>query len=160
MSKRRLLLLLALVALFSSSGSGLTSEGQRATSPPAPESVSLVALIANPDRYDGKTVQVVGVLNIGFEMDALCLTIEHALEGGASYCAALEFKGLRRDGKRLKEWIKLAEWSKEYVVIEGTMKNSEGFLNPIVIRDVSRVAPVPFESPIEWRADREQSEGD
>ena len=38
--------------------------------------VSMIELIANPEKYDGKNVSVKGIVNIGYESDAVFLTKE------------------------------------------------------------------------------------
>ncbi|MBF9140172.1 hypothetical protein [Hymenobacter properus] len=43
--------------------------------------VSLVKLIANPEKYDGKTIQVIGFLNLEFEGDAIYLHKEDFDQG-------------------------------------------------------------------------------
>lgn len=48
-----------------------------APEPTATGSVPLVAVLANPSKYDGSRVQTQGVLAIEFEGDALYLTREH-----------------------------------------------------------------------------------
>jgi hypothetical protein len=44
---------------------------KNSTSINEPENVSLIRLIANPDKYHGKKVQVVGFLHLEFEGDAI-----------------------------------------------------------------------------------------
>lgn len=38
---------------------------------------SIIELIANPDKFDGKVVRIIGVINIDFESNAIYLTKEH-----------------------------------------------------------------------------------
>lgn len=48
----------------------------------AAESVSMVALIANPEKYEGRQVQIIGFLNLEFEGNAIYLheqDLEHAI---------------------------------------------------------------------------------
>lgn len=57
--------LLLAVSLFSTLTYGETKE--------MPVRVSLVQLIATPERFEGKFVEVSGFLHLGFESSALCL---------------------------------------------------------------------------------------
>ena len=50
---------------------------QYGTIAPTVVSVSLVELLVNGDKFDGKVVRVSGVLNLQFEGDALYLSKEH-----------------------------------------------------------------------------------
>ncbi|MDQ8205790.1 hypothetical protein [Pelagicoccus sp. SDUM812003] len=59
--------------------------------------VSLVQLIANPEKYQNKTVAVFGYIHVGFEDSALFLSEEHSKYGDTksaiwvSYAEASEF---------------------------------------------------------------------
>jgi hypothetical protein len=43
------------------------------------ESISLMQLIVNPEKYNGKLVQVIGIANIEFEDNGIFFTKEHYL---------------------------------------------------------------------------------
>lgn len=64
MMARLLMLLLLLASVIGATGDTPTS---------MPEEVSLMQLIATPERYDGKQVQVVGFLRLEFEGNGLYL---------------------------------------------------------------------------------------
>ena len=115
-----------------------------------PLRVSLVQVLANPDTLVGQRIQVVGVLALGFEIDALCLAFEHATEVGGA-CVGLAFKGLSRDGTRTKEWVRLGEWNRTYALVEGTVALTAG-IQRVRIVEVTRVAPVPLDPAFEWRS--------
>lgn len=79
--------------------------------------VSLIQLIATPEKYHGKKVLVIGYLNIEFEGNAIYLHEEdykHGLDKNAFW---VDFS---------KE-IKPEKYSKSYVIIEGTFNmNRQG----------------------------------
>ena len=114
-----------------------------------PLRVSLVQVLANPDTLVGQRIQVVGVLALGFEGDALCLTFEHATEVGGA-CAGLAFESLSRDGTGMEEWVRLGERNRTYVIVEGTVALTKG-IQRIRIVEVTRVAAVPLDPDFEWR---------
>lgn len=71
-------------------------------------SASIVALIANPDRYDGKLVRIIGFLRIEFEGNVIYLhqsDYEHAISSNGLWA---EIDMMRKD------------LDKKYVLIEGT----------------------------------------
>jgi hypothetical protein len=77
-----------------------------------PPLVSLVELIANPDKYDGKQVLITGFLRLEFEGDALYLhreDSEHVLTKNAIWVIATADMNKNRD--RLDG---------TYVILEGT----------------------------------------
>ena len=72
--------------------------------------VSMIALIANPDRYDGKLVRIIGFLRIEFEGNAVYLhrsDYEHAISKNGLWT---EIDMARKD------------LDKKYVLIEGTFE--------------------------------------
>lgn len=75
--------------------------------------VSLLALITNPTKYDGKVVQVEGVFGFYFSESQLFASLEwykHNILGN-SVTLQLQVKG--------KEIDKLASWTGRYVVVTG-----------------------------------------
>jgi len=64
--------LFSLACLLLVLGSALSSDG-RDWRPQMPEHISLLQLIATPERYDGKLVAVTGFLHLEFEEDILYL---------------------------------------------------------------------------------------
>jgi len=73
---------------------------------------SLIQVIANPDRYSGKRVVVIGYANIEFEGEALYLHEE-------DHRQALITNSVRLDvpsAERFKEWQRLGH---TYVLVEG-----------------------------------------
>jgi hypothetical protein len=82
------------------------------------QEVSIVELLANPLKYDGKQVQVFGFLRLEFEGDAIYLhreDFEHAISKNAIWV------------DRPKDFSKkqMAEVDKKYVICEGTF-NTRG----------------------------------
>jgi len=83
-----------------------------------PTDVSVINLIATPERYNGKLVRIIGYLNLEFEGNALYLHKE-------DYDRSLLKNGIWIDMPR-KDFIeKTKEFSKHYVVIEGIFDMSD-----------------------------------
>jgi hypothetical protein len=112
--KHRILVASALAILFLP---GLVRGQQQ-----APLHVSLVQLIATPERYDGKLVSVVGFLAFSFEGDWLSLHKEdHDNDIGANSLQVDRTKQMLRDIEKL---------DRNYVLIVGVFRreeNSVGF---------------------------------
>ena len=81
--------------------------------------VSLIRLLANPEKYDGKHVRVCGYLNVEFEGDALYFHQE-------DYLAHISKNGLwvnlNSSGKVARE---AARFNKKYVVIEAVFDGND-----------------------------------
>ncbi|RTY85534.1 hypothetical protein [Flavobacterium sp. GT3R68] len=82
------------------------------------QTVSIIQLISNPEKYDGKIISVAGFLNLGFEETALYLSQndeEHKLKKNSIW--------IDKDSDRS------SIYHKEYVIITGTfdMKNNGHF---------------------------------
>lgn len=92
--------------------SGLYAAWAQRGAPTPPREVSLVQLLAAPERYHGKRVEVVGFLRLEFEGDALYLHAE-------DYRYSLTRNGLWVDRtKEMGEHQK--ELDRRYVRVEGT----------------------------------------
>ena len=67
----------------------------------------MISLVANPDRYDGKRLRLIGYLHLEFEGDELCPTAEIQRARDASSCI----------------WIdatpQMTPLSDQYVIVEG-----------------------------------------
>jgi hypothetical protein len=88
-----------------------------------PSHVSIVQLLANPDRYDGKKIQVDGFLCVQFENQAIYLSGEDAEFGMTSNGFWVAFNGtaILRD--------EAAAHDRKHVFIEGRFnKNERGHL--------------------------------
>lgn len=104
----------------------------------AGEPVSLVALLANPTHYDGRTVRVDGFLNLEFEGNALYLD-------GAAFEAALARNAIWIDlppafDKRLARRL-----NRRYSTVEGVFVASEhGHMGAYsgTLTDVRRIVPL------------------
>ncbi|MBD2757895.1 hypothetical protein [Spirosoma validum] len=85
---------------------------------------SLIQLIATPEKYHGKLVQVVGYLNLEFEGDAIYLHKEdftHSLIKNAFW---VDFS------EKIKKEKKMSDYSKKYVIIIGLFDmNSKGHMS-------------------------------
>ncbi|MBB6109606.1 hypothetical protein SAMN05421821_10522 [Mucilaginibacter lappiensis] len=80
--------------------------------------VSLVNLIANPDKYNGKKIRVIGYLHLEFEGNGLYLhkdDYDHAISKNSIWVSI---------GPKHPEVSNLKQYSDHYVIMEGTY-NSE-----------------------------------
>lgn len=78
--------------------------------------VSIVELICNPDKYDGKQVQIIGYLNLEFEGDAIYLhkeDYEHSIMQNGLWIEEPKKEAFMGD----KGFM-----NKKYVIIEGKFK--------------------------------------
>jgi hypothetical protein len=82
---------------------------------PAVEQVSLVALIANPDKYEGKPVRVIGAFRLEFEGNEICLHKEDLINALSQNCLWISLDGTKlwpgADG--------LSRLNDHYVLVEG-----------------------------------------
>jgi len=78
------------------------------------QNVSLVKLIANPDKYDGKRIQVIGYLNLEFEGTAIYLHKEDYLKSIYENSIWVNFSD------KLTRKINPKNWNKKYVLVIGT----------------------------------------
>ncbi len=96
--------------------------------------VSMVQLLATPEKYDGKFVRVIGVGNLAFEGDFLSLSKEDHLYGaGNSLWIEL--------GKRAIPYNEAKAYNGRYVLVEGFFdKDDRGHLGMFCgsIKDISR----------------------
>ena len=72
--------------------------------------VSIIRLIASPEQYDGKRVNIVGFLRLEFEGDAIYLHREDYLKGMMANAVGL----ILPDRKAF------SKYDKQYVLVEGT----------------------------------------
>ncbi len=73
------------------------------------QSLSLIEVIANANKYDGHTIRVVGFLNLAFESKALYLSIadsEHSVTKNALWV-------------ELDQWDEYKKFNQHYVLLEG-----------------------------------------
>jgi hypothetical protein len=78
--------------------------------------VSLIKLISNPEKYDGKTIQVIGYLNLEFEGNAIYLHKEDYENGLTKNGFWVDFS------REIQSRKTLNDYSKRYVIIVGTFK--------------------------------------
>jgi hypothetical protein len=83
--------------------------------------VSLVSLIANPEKYDGKPIRAIGALRLEFEGQALCLHEEDQVHRNAANCFWIkpDLQALGTDT------MTLSSLSGQYVLLEGTFQKDE-----------------------------------
>jgi hypothetical protein len=85
--------------------------------------VSLVNLIANPEKYHGQTIQVEGYLKLEFESNAIYLHEEDCKKGLVSNGFWVEFSN------KISKRPDLKKYSDKYVIIIGTFDmNSRGHM--------------------------------
>ena len=77
------------------------------------ESVSMIALIANPEAYHGKTIRVIGFLHLGFEHNAIYLHREDFDRSNGKNALWIDAP----EEADLKNWGELSE---RHVLCEGT----------------------------------------
>ncbi|SEN56058.1 hypothetical protein [Niastella yeongjuensis] len=83
------------------------------------ENVSLVKLIANPEKYNGKRIQVIGYLHLEFEGKAIYLHEEdfkHAISENSFW---VNFSS------KLAEKQDLKKFNNKYVIVIGTFNANE-----------------------------------
>jgi len=88
--------------------------------------VSIIEVIANPDKFHGKMVRIIGVGRIEFEGDSICLNNESYQYRVGRNCLRLAL-GLFQ---QLVKSNKLKQYNGKYVLIEGKFKkNKPEYLN-------------------------------
>ena len=106
--------------------------------------VSLINLIATPEKYDGKLVRVIGISFLEFESNGLYLSKED-LENGVTKNALWIEINPQTVGKTEKE---LSKYNGKYILVEGVfIKDNTGHmgLKSGSIMNISRFEPWPLE---------------
>ncbi|MBR2900757.1 MAG: helix-turn-helix transcriptional regulator [Clostridia bacterium] len=96
--------------------------------------VSMVQLLATPEKYDGKLVRVIGVGNLEFEDDSLSLNKED-YEHGTGSSIWLEL------GEKAISYKEAKEYNGKYVIVEGFFdKDDRGHFGMFCgsIKDINR----------------------
>ncbi|MBE7013490.1 MAG: hypothetical protein E7416_05425 [Ruminococcaceae bacterium] len=96
--------------------------------------VTMVQLIATPERYDGKFIRVIGVGNLEFENNCLSLSKED-LKYGVGNSIWLEL------GDKAISYEEAKQYNGEYVIVEGFFdKDDRGHMDMFCgsIKDISR----------------------
>ena len=83
------------------------------------ENVSLVKLIANPEKYNGKRIQVIGYLHLEFEGNAIYLHEEDFKRRISANSFWVEFSS------KLTKKRDLNKFNDKYVIIIGTFNVNE-----------------------------------
>ena len=123
------ILILSVVIFLVCGGGRLLSK--RSTKP-SPQNVSIIQLIATPEKYDGKLVRVVGVGNLEFEGNAIHLSKED-LSYGTHNPIWLDFRNnttIPYEGAK--------QYNGKYVIVEGIFKNDYSGLFHGAITDITR----------------------
>ena len=85
--------------------------------------IPLVRLIANPEKYQGKTIQIKGYLKLEFEGNAIYFHEEDYVNSLTENSLWVEFS------KELSDKKNISDYSKKYVIIVGTFEmNSRGHM--------------------------------
>jgi|GEM_PF-937352 len=102
-----------------------------------PLDVSMISLIANPDKYKGKKVRLMGYLNLAFESDGLYLHEEDYLRGLTKNALWID---IHRDSLAKPSVRKCI---KHYVLIEGTFSEQQGHMSAFSasIENITRLEP-------------------
>ena len=85
--------------------------------------ISIITLIANPEKYEGDTVMVAGFLNLEFEGNALYIheeDYEHRMSKNSIWV------DIDSDSLKLS---KINKYNKKYVEIEGVFSQDEGHMS-------------------------------
>lgn len=83
------------------------------------ETVSLISLIATPEKYNQKRIRVIGYFNLEFEGNALYLSKE-------DYTLGIDKNGLWIDRENIKIASKdYIRCNKQYVILEGTFQTDD-----------------------------------
>jgi hypothetical protein len=131
------ILTLLILALFNAPEKLIAQpELNSATYTPAVNYISLIQLMANPEKYHGKVIQVVGYLNIEFESSALFL---HKEDFDNSILKNGFWVRISNDFLQGKE---LAGYNKNYVILMGTFNmQSKGHMSLFSgeIKDITRL---------------------
>ena len=101
------------------------------------ENVSMVQLIATPEKFDGKFVRVIGFLNLEFEGDALYLHREDLVQSLDNCVWVHRTDVMERDRKKL---------NRHYVMIEGNFDAQDhGHMGMFggAIKDITRIETWP-----------------
>jgi hypothetical protein len=85
------------------------------------ENVSVISLIASPEKYDGKPVRVTGAVRLEFEGKALCLHQEDLTQRLYANCLWIQpdVNALAADERTL------SALNNQYVILEGTFRKDE-----------------------------------
>ncbi|MES2109406.1 MAG: hypothetical protein V4577_11690 [Bacteroidota bacterium] len=102
-----------------------------------PLDVSMISLIANPNKYKGKKVRLIGYLNLAFESDGLYLHEEDYLHGLTKNALWIE---ILRDSLAKPSVRKCI---KHYVLVEGTFSELQGHMSAFSasIENITRLEP-------------------
>ena len=105
------------------------------------KTISLVNLIATPERYDGKKIRVIGYLHLEFEGNGLYLHKD-------DYDFGISKNAIWADvNEKHPEIGKLSKFSNQYVIIEGTFdSNMRGHMdaNSGGIKNITRLEIWPI----------------
>lgn len=140
MKELRLLLLRVLAFVLAATAAGPVRGELRSTQA---RSVAMVRLLANPEDFEGKVIQVTGVLL--FSNHLLCLSTEHARVRDRGHCVGLEFRGRTSWSLEGEEWDLLRGWSGEHVRLEGTAQHRRGLMSEVTLQEVRWVVRFPLE---------------
>ena len=100
--------------------------------------VSLIQLIAAPEKYAGKRVQIVGYLHLEFEGDRICLHKEDSDKDILHNC--LSIGSVNEAGKMSKK--NMHKFSNNYVLMEGVFNRDEDEIYAFdsgELKDINRV---------------------
>jgi hypothetical protein len=82
-------------------------------SPKLYEEVSIISLLATPDKYNGRAVRIIGYLNMEYENDAIYFHEEDYLHKISKNCIGVE---IHKQDRQLSHY---QSCNKKYVFVEG-----------------------------------------
>jgi hypothetical protein len=109
---------------------------------PAAESVSLIAIVANPEKYDGKHVQIRGAFRTEFEGNVVCVNVDDLTHSISKNCIWFNI------GPNLNVQANggLSRFNNSYMLLEGKFSSrSTGHLgmNSGSLENVWRIMELP-----------------
>lgn len=98
--------------------------------------VSMISVIADPNKYGGQKIAIVGYLYLSQQVSVICAYKDDFLFGNGKNCFNLDSRSIQKD-----RWEDLSE---KYVNLSGTYKAlSEGFDSVAngMVKDILHVVP-------------------
>ena len=96
--------------------------------------VSLVQLIANPEKYENKVVRVGGIINVGFEDDYLFLTKEDRSVFNIRNAISMNYRTKNLLGITMEE---LEKYSGSYAFVKGTFRSLYPEMDEWMLADIT-----------------------
>ncbi|WP_184541786.1 hypothetical protein [Mucilaginibacter sp. FT3.2] len=148
--KRNIIYLLFLICFFSACNQQPKKQTAPVTLPNSDgvvlhksKEVSIISLIANPDKYEGEEIRVIGYLHIEFEGNVLCLHKD-------DYDNAISKNAIWVDVTRLAI-DSLKKYSDHYVIIAGTFDSRMRGHMDMNSGSIKNITRLDLWEPAKWR---------